>query len=89
MFALAPGKTPGGDQKATEMPFEKFELAPSRYHSWKCQVAPTTITPPGGLGRVEGTSKPEPTVEVPPRFWKIPPASKRPIEFKAGPAAGL
>ena len=50
------GSSVAFDQKVTETPSEKLDAAPSRYHSWKCQVAPITITPPGGLGRAAGTS---------------------------------
>ena len=74
-------------QNVTEIPSEKFEVPPtSRYHSWKFQVAPETITPPGGVGSTASTSKPEPTVLVPARFWKTPAASNLPIEFRPGPA---
>ena len=44
---------------------EKFESGPSRNHSWKYQVSPVVIDPPGGFGRAVGTSKPVPDREVP------------------------
>ena len=77
-------------QKVTERPFEKFETPPrSRYHSWKCQVEPATIVPPGGAGSVAGTSKPVPTLEFPNRFSNTPLVLNLPTELRVAPAEGV
>ena len=64
--------------------FEKFEFAPSLNHSWKFQVSPDVITPPGGLGRSPGTSKPVPVVDVPEMLSRTPTALNLPREFSWG-----